>query len=118
MMMWMIFPLGIPYTLWRMFGKTKICKECSGEILVDVDSMLGLRLLAASEEALLGKIASGGVSKPQTATHAMAKTRPDTFNQPTPAQNPSPAAILPEEALADPPKPARKPRAHQDPNQW
>lgn len=42
----MIFPFGLPYTLWRMVRKKPVCKYCSNELLVPVDSIAGQRLVA------------------------------------------------------------------------
>lgn len=40
--MWLIFPLGLPYTLWRMGSKQRACPDCGEkEYLVSSDSALG-----------------------------------------------------------------------------
>lgn len=46
----LLFPLGIPYTIWRMFGKIPVCKSCGHDILVDADSPVGRRM----EEKIYG----------------------------------------------------------------
>ncbi len=46
--MWCIFPLGLPYIFWRMTGKKDVCKECSSEILIPLESRLG-KAMAANE---------------------------------------------------------------------
>lgn len=38
---WMMFPLGVPYTLWRIFCKQPICRACGHEILIDLTSPVG-----------------------------------------------------------------------------
>jgi hypothetical protein len=38
---WLFFPLGIPYTLWRILSKRKVCKQCGGTHIVDMDSPSG-----------------------------------------------------------------------------
>ena len=43
---WLMFPFGVPYTIWRMLAKTKVCKSCGGFGLIDEDSTVGLRLMA------------------------------------------------------------------------
>ena len=41
---WMLFPLGVPYTLWRMFSKKPVCRQCGSEMVVPADSIAGLRM--------------------------------------------------------------------------
>ena len=48
--MWLLFPLGIPYSIWRMFGKHKTCLMCEHESLVFTDSIIGKRLLSLQED--------------------------------------------------------------------
>lgn len=45
MLCWLMFPLGIPYTLWRMFGKIPVCKGCGHDMLIDEESPVGQRML-------------------------------------------------------------------------
>jgi hypothetical protein len=42
---WMIFPFGLPYNIWRMVTKKKVCNHCESEHLIDIDTELGQRLL-------------------------------------------------------------------------
>lgn len=48
--MWMSFPFGIPYTLWRMVSKYPVCAQCGSQMLIIADSTVGRRLLAKSLE--------------------------------------------------------------------
>ena len=41
---WLSFPFGLPYTIWQMFNKVKICNKCGSEALILSDSAVGLRL--------------------------------------------------------------------------
>tara|TARA_B100001123_G_scaffold449911_1_gene617450 strand:- start:3172 stop:3534 length:363 start_codon:yes stop_codon:yes gene_type:complete len=42
---WMVFPFGIPYSMWRMLTKRKVCRECGTTNVLDADSPEGeLRL--------------------------------------------------------------------------
>lgn len=41
----LLFPLGIPYSIWRMFGKLPVCKSCGHDILIDEASPVGQRVL-------------------------------------------------------------------------
>lgn len=41
----LLFPLGIPYSIWRMFGKAEVCKSCGHDILIAEDSIVGQRVL-------------------------------------------------------------------------
>lgn len=61
---WMVFPLGLPYTIWRMFSKQPVCKQCGSDVTVRADSIMGLRLarLAATGHDLP---AIGQVNMPQ-----------------------------------------------------
>lgn len=62
--LWLLFPLGLPYTLWRIFCKQRVCKSCSSEILIEQDSVVGQRLMAKWEENIgLGKD-SGFTTRP------------------------------------------------------
>ncbi len=61
---WLLFPLGVPYTLWRIFCKQKVCRSCGSEILIDQDSIVGQRLITKWEDNLtLGK-KSGLTTRP------------------------------------------------------
>ncbi len=42
---WMVFPLGVPYTIWRMFSKIPVCKMCGHEPLIDEESAIGQKLV-------------------------------------------------------------------------
>lgn len=42
---WMVFPLGVPYTLWRMFNKIKVCKMCGHDPLIEEDSIVGQKMI-------------------------------------------------------------------------
>ncbi|MEI7670116.1 MAG: hypothetical protein WCJ33_08545 [Pseudomonadota bacterium] len=44
-MCWMIFPFGIPYTIWRILNKQSICMQCDSEVIVSADSIAGLRMI-------------------------------------------------------------------------
>jgi len=49
--MWSMFPLGLPYTIWRMTSKKYVCRECEGEMLVKEDSSFGALLIRNSMSA-------------------------------------------------------------------
>ena len=42
---WLMFPLGVPYSLWRMLNKTPVCRHCGSEYLIDAQSAVGKKLL-------------------------------------------------------------------------
>lgn len=48
-MAWLIFPLGIPYTIWRMLTKINICRHCDEQFLVSVNSPTGKKLIEITE---------------------------------------------------------------------
>ena len=52
---WLSFPLGLPYTLWRMVGKKDVCKQCRGDLLIPVESRLGKTMMAAEGLDILVK---------------------------------------------------------------
>lgn len=52
MLGWAMFPLGLPYTLWRMLSGTKTCRNCGSEALASLLSPVGQRLYAAVEKEL------------------------------------------------------------------
>lgn len=56
---WLVFPLGIPYTVWRMFGKISICPHCEKET-INAEGTVGQRLIQKMEDELLASIAAGG----------------------------------------------------------
>jgi len=49
---WAFFPLGLPYTIWRMFSKKRICPNCENDFIISADSVAGQRLvlIAAGED--------------------------------------------------------------------
>lgn len=49
---WMVFPLGLPYTLWRMLCKIPVCGECRHPTLIPLDSAVGQKLLAKFNEEM------------------------------------------------------------------
>ena len=49
---WMMFPLGLPYTLWRMLSKQRICAHCTSQYLQSITSPIGMKMIEAmSKEA-------------------------------------------------------------------
>lgn len=96
--MWTLFPLGIPYTLWRMFSKFPVCGECESEMLVDVDSLMGQRLIQIAEENLVNNIAKRPVpeytlpppldEKPRPELPGFNLHHPERRSQPRPPKNP------------------------------
>src|SRR5689334_6206208 len=53
---WLLFPLGLPYTLWRILApRTPVCKHCGSESLLPVDSIAGQRMvkIAAGEDVTM-----------------------------------------------------------------
>ncbi len=46
----LLFPLGIPYSIWRMVTKFDVCKGCGNEAIIDASTMVGQRLLAKMDE--------------------------------------------------------------------
>jgi len=52
---WLMFPLGLPYTIWRLFGRTLVCANCGSSTLVPSDSPTGKRLLDIVEKELTGE---------------------------------------------------------------
>ncbi len=55
---WLLFPLGIPYSLWRMCNKIKVCPDCESDLLVSSDSALGKRILDNMDAELTAKLAA------------------------------------------------------------
>lgn len=53
--MWSLFPVGIPYTIWRMLKKTKVCAACESSFLVDENSVLGSQILNNMEQNVTGR---------------------------------------------------------------
>jgi hypothetical protein len=49
---WMMFPLGLPYTLWRMCTKIQECRLCGNKTLLKPNSADGLLFLAQEEAEL------------------------------------------------------------------
>ncbi len=50
---WLLFPFGLPYTLWRMLSKIPICRHCGNDLLIGVNSAVGQKLMAKLNEDLL-----------------------------------------------------------------
>jgi hypothetical protein len=95
---WLSFPLGIPYSLWRMLSRRKYCPSCKSRMFVSADSRAAQGLFAArhkAQEAAIGQ-------PPQAATDIAGML----------AQEPLvPPGLKP----AAPPAPVHKPA---DPDQW
>ncbi len=91
---WLSFPLGIPYTLWRMLSKYPVCPQCGNTTLIESDSVVGMKLLRKIEEEL------GGISP-----------------APMVAVSPSSLPVLPK-IIQEPRKPSQAPASQKDPNQW
>ena len=94
---WLVFPFGLPYTVWRMVTKRKVCRNCGSEMLVPVESPTGQRLVAIMEKELAGE-------KP--AAPMPEETIPPVKEEP----------ILPPES--EKPAPAERDKSAQDPNEW
>lgn len=43
--LWLVFPLGVPYTLWRILSKRRLCRHCGSHDLHPVTSAMGKRLM-------------------------------------------------------------------------
>ena len=79
---WLMFPLGLPYTLWRMLSKKPACSQCSGEHFVLLDSIAGQRML---------KIIAGEnvAPTPETDSERPLPKSPPTEKPPRPPQDPN-----------------------------
>jgi hypothetical protein len=97
---WCCFPLGIPYTLWRMFGKIPLCPHCKQEA-IDAETAVGKRLMQKMEDNLVNSIAGSG--------HSSIKAAPIARPAPPPA-----APVEP----PPPPKPERAPRTPNTDTDW
>ena len=38
---WLVFPLGLPYTFWRMLTRYPVCSQCGSGDIHDVESKIG-----------------------------------------------------------------------------
>jgi hypothetical protein len=104
---WTVFPLGLPYTLWRIFGKYSVCGQCGSTTLAAIDSPVGQRLLAQ---------AMGDPLPPKTPLPERPKVKvlPEAG---APAESPA-AAPPPEPAPPPAEKPKREKPVPQDPDAW
>lgn len=69
---WLLFPLGIPYTLWRMTHKMMICSQCDSEELADRNSAIARKIAPALEDIYPEPVQQ----KPQTMDDAAAEFFP------------------------------------------
>jgi hypothetical protein len=53
-LLWSLFPLGVPYTIWRMLTKYNGCKQCSSTEIVLLASSYGQKLLMRYDREVLG----------------------------------------------------------------
>ena len=60
--MWLLFPLGLPYSIWRMLSRYNVCRHCGNGLLIDTQSAVGKKLVAKMEEDIEKRI-TGGVRK-------------------------------------------------------
>jgi hypothetical protein len=49
---WFIFPLNLPYVLWRMLTKRKFCRHCGSDSVFPVTSLEGAELTTKLEAEL------------------------------------------------------------------
>lgn len=89
--MWMIFPLGLPYTFWRMLTKTSECANCGSSMIADKKNAIGMMITRRLEQEISGK------------SVARAPFAPDA-TKPPPPPTPDPAKQFP--------------RLTPDPDQW
>lgn len=134
--MWSLFPLGIPYSIWRMIAKKYVCSQCDGDILFPLDGVLGSTLSQASSPSYHQRFHL----QPQDALRQAARSLPpdgeesmpmpqhvaaDAFPTPLAAKEMLQAEDDNEDgndgadatALAEPSEPP-PPRARVDPDQW
>ena len=88
---WLCFPLGLPYTLWRMLSKYPVCRNCGNPMLIDSRSRVGQRILFETRR----------------------KFGEDEASEPLPPS--MPAAPAP---VAAAPVKERSPRPPADPDKW
>ena len=84
---WAVFPIGLPYTLWRMLTKVPVCKECGSDTLVDVASASGARLMAR----MVGEVAppvANDVPAPDHEHAAASRSVASLPNEDSPPQAP------------------------------
>lgn len=84
---WAVFPIGAPYTLWRIASKMKVCKHCDSTELVDIASATGQRLMAL----IIGEVDEAGnplVHTPSAAAIApvVAQAKEIAKREPPPTQ--------------------------------
>ena len=93
---WLIFPFGLPYTLWRMLSTIPVCRHCGNEWLIAANSAVGKKLLAKMDENM----------------------RPPSSQPAQPAQL-LPPKVAPEMVPFKPARTAAKlPSTHKDPDVW
>jgi len=73
-MAWMAFPFGVPYTIWRMFGKIPVCRGCGHGILIDAGTTVGMKMEEriyglAKKEPSKAPIEPSALKIPLTSTH-------------------------------------------------
>ncbi len=99
MFCWAVFPLGVPYTIWRMVTKINICKQCEKETVVDSESAVGVRIMEKIDEDLIAAIAGAAGSSPVV------------LPKPT-----KPVVVEEDNTPKPPPQRARPPTPNYDPN--
>lgn len=60
--LWLVFPLGVPYTLWRILSKRRLCRHCGSDDLHPVGSAMGKRLMDINTPLPLPKAARAKAS--------------------------------------------------------
>lgn len=123
---WLVFPLGLPYTLWRVGFKTAICKQCAGSHLVDAQSPSGRKLIALiigeeidDDMARSTEAIQFDLFAEPTVQHRALSALPQSAESYTPPE-PEEVYSAPEPvSLTHPiePRVLREPR-HQDPDEW
>lgn len=112
MIMWALFPLGIPYTIWRMLAKKKVCSMCDNDILVRDDSQLGQRILENLEREVNAEV------RPHPSM--LQNSNQEPMPKPTPEAIKTQDKTLPteEKKVKSALDIIHTPASHKDPNQW
>lgn len=85
--MWLMFPIGLPYTFWRMLSKTNECRHCASRLIHRTNTLTGHKLVLLAEAQMKGEEVpvSAGVPMPE---FPQPQTQPNS-NEPRPPPDPA-----------------------------
>lgn len=86
---WMVFPLGLPYTFWRMLTKINTCRHCDDHFLIATNSPTGKKLLEIMDAGIATIKPIDAPAKKTSIEQKLESTKSEKPKLPTHQQDPN-----------------------------